>query len=300
MESAGRVLIMPKGAWDAQTEYHMLDAVRYQGSMYVAKRTNTNVTPVDGADWFLSAEGAQNGGHTIKDPSGTSFTQRDGLQFTDAKVTDDGTNDTTKIEIVQTETASEFENETADGLYNVTGEDDEFLTSEDIEYRTGVTVKQALDRHESSMAFVENGATSVGAYTAGQYIVHGDKFYEVKSTIAAGDTFTTGTNGNIEEKNIGQVITAINSNLSVLNNKIKCGTLEIPNATANTGVVVNASTISSGTIPQDATHAVYTIVGCSNVVDYNIAMACNNGYLTVVPSVNNNWIRIFWIEYIFT
>ena len=55
--SAGRVLIIPKGAWNSATTYNMLDAVSYQGSMFIAKRQNTNVTPVDGADWFLSAQG---------------------------------------------------------------------------------------------------------------------------------------------------------------------------------------------------------------------------------------------------
>lgn len=59
--NAGRVLIISRGAWNAQTEYQMLDSVRYQGSMYIAKRANQNVTPVDGDDWFLSAEGVASG-----------------------------------------------------------------------------------------------------------------------------------------------------------------------------------------------------------------------------------------------
>ena len=58
MVSSGRVLIIPKGAWDNATTYNMLDAVFYSGNLYIAKRQNVNVTPVEGDDWMLSAEGA--------------------------------------------------------------------------------------------------------------------------------------------------------------------------------------------------------------------------------------------------
>lgn len=50
--SAGRILILPKGAYVAGTTYHILDYVRYNGKTFIARRTNTNVTPVDGADWM--------------------------------------------------------------------------------------------------------------------------------------------------------------------------------------------------------------------------------------------------------
>ena len=49
---AGRVLIIPKGAYVAGTTYNMLDLVKYNSKSFLAKRTNTNVTPVDGADWM--------------------------------------------------------------------------------------------------------------------------------------------------------------------------------------------------------------------------------------------------------
>lgn len=54
MASAGRVLPIPKGEWDSATTYTMLDMVRYQQRMYIAKRQNTNVVPTDGADWMLA------------------------------------------------------------------------------------------------------------------------------------------------------------------------------------------------------------------------------------------------------
>ena len=42
---AGRVLIIPKGAYDANTTYHMLDAVSYNGNSYIAKQTTAGNTP---------------------------------------------------------------------------------------------------------------------------------------------------------------------------------------------------------------------------------------------------------------
>lgn len=57
---AGRVLIIPKGVYVAGTTYNMLDLVKYNSKSFLAKRTNTNVTPVDGADWMeLTDDGVQ-------------------------------------------------------------------------------------------------------------------------------------------------------------------------------------------------------------------------------------------------
>ena len=38
MASAGRILIMPKGNWNAETEYEMLDLVFYNGTSWLAKK----------------------------------------------------------------------------------------------------------------------------------------------------------------------------------------------------------------------------------------------------------------------
>ncbi len=45
--SAGRVLLMPKGDYNANTEYHVLDWVLYNGRPYVAKQTTTGNTPIE-------------------------------------------------------------------------------------------------------------------------------------------------------------------------------------------------------------------------------------------------------------
>ena len=51
MTVAGRILIMPKGAWDATTEYEMLDLVRYNGTSWLAKKNSVGVAPTEGEYW---------------------------------------------------------------------------------------------------------------------------------------------------------------------------------------------------------------------------------------------------------
>ena len=59
MVSAGRVLIIPKGAYNPATTYEMLDLVSYNGSSYIAKTTTTGNLPTDTTYWQLSAYGGQ-------------------------------------------------------------------------------------------------------------------------------------------------------------------------------------------------------------------------------------------------
>ena len=71
-----------------------------------------------------TAYGIGGGGHTIKNPAGTAMTQRSNLQFVDLTVSDDSTNDVTKVEnihVIQSE--SELEN-LPDGLYMLNDDED--------------------------------------------------------------------------------------------------------------------------------------------------------------------------------
>lgn len=45
MTSAGRILIMPKGEWEEETTYEMLDLVGYNGGAWLAKKTATGIEP---------------------------------------------------------------------------------------------------------------------------------------------------------------------------------------------------------------------------------------------------------------
>ena len=49
----GKVSIVPRGEYDASTEYHPLDLISYQGSGYLVLKTATGVTPVVGEYYQL-------------------------------------------------------------------------------------------------------------------------------------------------------------------------------------------------------------------------------------------------------
>jgi hypothetical protein len=50
MASAGRILIMPKGEWNAETEYEMLDLVYHNGTSWLAKKGVVGIEPSNNAD----------------------------------------------------------------------------------------------------------------------------------------------------------------------------------------------------------------------------------------------------------
>lgn len=45
MASAGKILITPKGNWDANKEYEILDLVKHNGTSWLAKEPSTNIEP---------------------------------------------------------------------------------------------------------------------------------------------------------------------------------------------------------------------------------------------------------------
>lgn len=53
MATAGRILIMPKGAWDPTVKYEMLDLVSHGGKAWLAKKTSVGIEPTfDAADYW--------------------------------------------------------------------------------------------------------------------------------------------------------------------------------------------------------------------------------------------------------
>ncbi len=62
MTIAGRILIIPKGNWDANTDYEMLDLVRHGKASWIAKRANTGVEPSESNsdDWQVVAKDGSN------------------------------------------------------------------------------------------------------------------------------------------------------------------------------------------------------------------------------------------------
>lgn len=55
---AGRVLLIPRGNYDATATYTMLDMVVYNGSSYICKQECTGVVPTNTTYWMLNASGS--------------------------------------------------------------------------------------------------------------------------------------------------------------------------------------------------------------------------------------------------
>ena len=72
MATAGRILIIPRGEYNAEYNYKMLDLVSYNGMAWISKKDSIGIIPEEGEYWFLmcSAEGksaydyAKEGGYT--------------------------------------------------------------------------------------------------------------------------------------------------------------------------------------------------------------------------------------------
>ena len=52
MNDAGKVGIAPKGPWNSNTTYEMLDCVSYSSCAWLARKPSTNVPPTEGEYWM--------------------------------------------------------------------------------------------------------------------------------------------------------------------------------------------------------------------------------------------------------
>ena len=57
MEDLGKVMVVPKGAYNANTTYEILDLVTYNGSSYVALKSTKGNVPTNTAYWQLHGQG---------------------------------------------------------------------------------------------------------------------------------------------------------------------------------------------------------------------------------------------------
>ena len=74
-KNLGRVSIVPKGTWNANTVYNRLDAVVHDGSSWIAKKQNKGQMPGEGSDaWQLLAERGADGRQGIDGAPGKGLT----------------------------------------------------------------------------------------------------------------------------------------------------------------------------------------------------------------------------------
>ena len=88
---AGRVLLIPKGAYNALTTYNPLDFVTYGANSYVCKQTSTGNAPTNTTYWQLMAQGATNANNISYDGTASGLGSTDVQGAIDEVVSD--TND---------------------------------------------------------------------------------------------------------------------------------------------------------------------------------------------------------------
>lgn len=93
MTSAGRILIIPKGNWDASTTYEMLDLVFHSGASWIAKKTAVGIEPkAENADyWMKMCDGTdltdiENRVKALEDKDTTQFAKQSDVASLNASV----------------------------------------------------------------------------------------------------------------------------------------------------------------------------------------------------------------------
>lgn len=104
--SGGKVTFVDRGVYDGNVTYYRLNYVKFNGSIYVCKKTTLGNAPSPTADteyWtkFIDSSGSN---LYIYDELGNVATQRDGLQFMNGSFTDDAQGNKTKVTIGITDT----------------------------------------------------------------------------------------------------------------------------------------------------------------------------------------------------
>ena len=118
MASAGRILIIPRGNYDASTAYEMLDLVYYNGAAWVAKKSVTGVAPSEtqpGSDyWMLMCSGANLAEVYSRmsqiETQMASAVSLDDIDLSECATKEELANCATKTELTNYATKSELEN----------------------------------------------------------------------------------------------------------------------------------------------------------------------------------------------
>ncbi len=227
--SAGRVLILLKGEYNSATSYQMLDAVRYNGSLYIAKKATLGNVPQDGENWMLCASGATWGDiggiitnqtdlmnllngkqntltfDTVPTASSTNPVTSAGIKTAvDAKITNP-TGGSVGDVLRKTANGEAWTSETESAWGNITG---------NIDSQTDLKTK--LDASASNIATIESTAFASKAYVEGEFLTYNGQLYEVIAAIALGEALVIGTN--IEAKSVSDKFVSINSEIETLNN----------------------------------------------------------------------------------
>ena len=211
--SAGRVLILLKGEYNSAAQYQMLDAVRYNGSLYIAKKATSGNTPQDGEYWMLCATGAEWGDISGNIANQTDLqnalrAKQDTLTF-DSTPTESSGNPVTSAGI---KTALDAKMPNPSGgvagdvlVKKATGVDWDTLSASDVALGTGTVEDLA-----GSVATIEL-SPALNTYAIGEFLLWNGVLYKVTAHIDAGENLVVGTN--ISAVNVGAELTSLNNGL---------------------------------------------------------------------------------------
>lgn len=181
MATAGRVLLMSKGAWVSGTSYSPMDYVYYGGNSYVCKSASSGTTTpdLDTTHWQVMASGFDISmfEHLEEDIAPIEDTATASQNYAVGEYLFNGG----QLYIVSTAITA---GDTLTPGTNITAA----VLADDV-----TELQMESDLTKLSLAPVE-GATASRAYYAGERIIYNGRYYRVTASTAAGATWIVGTN----------------------------------------------------------------------------------------------------------
>lgn len=188
----------------------------YKGMKVFVEENNKSYTLV-GSDPTVSTNWIEDnsGGHTIKNPAGTAMTQRSNLQFVDLTVSDDSTNDATKVENIRIIQSESELNNLPDGLYMLDEDEGTVIDSDLVGYdntTSGLNAENVQDAIDEVADLIEHN--EFGSYVDISSYGANNKY----SFPSDGYVFISGRNnttGYIRVYTYGKTSNAINGGISI-------------------------------------------------------------------------------------
>ena len=168
-QAIGRILLMPKGTYDASVTYNSLDWVRYNGKAWVCKANNTiGVAPSESATWTLLAQDGSGGTGSGDMQKAVYDTNDDGV--VDAAATLSGlTSSITQLNYLNTATSdiqTQISSKIGDNpTFSQAGSRTNIASGESISTLFGKIMKWFADLKD--LAFIEKDGVSSTKYLRG-------------------------------------------------------------------------------------------------------------------------------------
>lgn len=268
MTDAGKVMITPKGEYDASVTYEKYDNVSYSGVLYIALKTVTGIEPTDdGTNWMKWIDLGSVDVNSLS-PTFTEATDRVNVMsgetiptlfgkikkwFTDLKeIAFSGSyNDLSDTPTIPAAVSVKGNNETAyrTGEVNLTAEDIGAVTTDG-------------DTAENTVAFTSADSTTANAWTDVSALATGEKhssIFNKVSTMFKNIRFLYKMLGTTDISAIGDG--TVTNALSTLNSNLE---------PINVGIISNANGVS------------YTLYECYKIGKIFIC----NGYITFEQAIN--------------